>query len=86
MAGLKSTYTLDVDTIRKLERLAARWRVSKSEALRRAIDEAAREDGAFSATPLESLKRLQQSIHLSKKELEVWACNSRRQRLSSSGV
>lgn len=82
--SIKSTYTLDVDTIRKLERLAARWRVPKSEVLRRAIDKAAREDTAISATPLDALKKLQQSIHLTSKELEVWAGESRRERLASS--
>src|SRR5207249_7015562 len=34
---IKSTYTLDVATVRTLEALARRWKVSKSEALRRAI-------------------------------------------------
>jgi hypothetical protein len=34
---VKSTYSLDVDTVRELDAVARRWRVSKSEALRRAI-------------------------------------------------
>ncbi len=34
---LKATYSLDAETMRVLERVAARWGVSKSEALRRAI-------------------------------------------------
>jgi uncharacterized protein involved in propanediol utilization len=34
---LKATYSLDAQTMRVLERVAARWGVSKSEALRRAI-------------------------------------------------
>src|SRR5437870_291443 len=34
---IKSTYALDVATVRALEGLARRWNVSKSEALRRAV-------------------------------------------------
>ena len=34
---IKATYSLDAETIRVLERVARRWGVSKSEALRRAI-------------------------------------------------
>ena len=34
---IKATYSLDVETMRVLERVATRWGVSKSEALRRAI-------------------------------------------------
>ena len=33
---IKSTYSLDVETVRTLETLACRWNVSKSEVLRRA--------------------------------------------------
>jgi predicted transcriptional regulator len=34
---VKTTYSLDLETVRALEELARRWNVSKSEALRRAI-------------------------------------------------
>jgi Zn-dependent peptidase ImmA (M78 family) len=34
---IKATYSLDAHTMRVLERVAKRWGVSKSEALRRAI-------------------------------------------------
>jgi hypothetical protein len=34
---IKATYSLDAETMRVLERVAKRWGVSKSEALRRAI-------------------------------------------------
>jgi predicted transcriptional regulator len=54
--SIKSTYALDVETIRKLERVAARWRVSKSEVLRRAIDAVDRELPTLAPSPLEALE------------------------------
>ena len=38
---IKSTYSLDVETVRTLESLARRWNVSKTEVVRRAIRAAA---------------------------------------------
>jgi len=38
---IRSTYALDVETVRALERMARRLGISKSEALRRAIQGAA---------------------------------------------
>ena len=38
---IKSTYVMDIATMRALERIAQRWKASKSEALRRAIDASA---------------------------------------------
>ena len=44
---IKSTYSLDVESVRALDDLARRWQVSKSEALRRAIrSEASRQPAA----------------------------------------
>jgi hypothetical protein len=37
ISKIKATYSLDTETVRVLERVAKRWGVSKSEALRRAI-------------------------------------------------
>jgi hypothetical protein len=50
MAGttVKVTYFLDVETIRALDDMARRWRVSKSEALRRVIRAAGHEPGPHS--------------------------------------
>ena len=45
---MKTTYALDVETVRTLERVARRWGVSRSEALRRAIRVAARDAGPAS--------------------------------------
>ena len=43
ISTIKSTYSLDVGSVRTLETLAKRWRVSKTEVLRRAIRIAAME-------------------------------------------
>ena len=42
---IKSTYSLDVESMRTLEKLAQRWNVSKSAVLRRAIRIAATDGG-----------------------------------------
>lgn len=58
---VKSTYSLDVATVRTLETVARRWGVSKSEALRRIIrlaaDGAARDAEAEALTALDELQR-----------------------------
>ena len=38
---VRGTYVLDVDSVRKLQQVAKKWGVSKSEALRRSIHSAA---------------------------------------------
>lgn len=82
--SIKSTYSLDVHTIRKLERVATRWRVSKSEVLRRAINAVAREQAAVAPSPLEALDQLQKSLKLSASQAEKWAREARRERTRSS--
>ena len=66
---IKSTYSLDVETVRTLEMLARRWDVSKSEVLRRAIRAAAEEKSprAGELSPraqrkLEAFRKLQASM------------------------
>jgi Arc/MetJ-type ribon-helix-helix transcriptional regulator len=80
--SIKSTYSLDVETVRKLERVAARWRVSKSEVLRRAIDAVASDRRPNELTPLQALDELQKSLKLGKRELEQWQAAARRERQS----
>ena len=59
---IKSTYSLDVETVRTLESLARRWNVPKTEVLRRAIRAAAREESPDERSALESLRLLQASV------------------------
>jgi hypothetical protein len=82
---VKTTYALDVETVRALEALARRWNVSKSEALRRAI--------RASASPMShpgppesvrALDRLQRALHLSAAAAERWSTAVRSERRASS--
>ena len=69
---IKSTYSLDVGTVRTLEELARRWNVSKSEALRRAIrGEAERQPSPVDAR-LQALRALQKSVAARGVDLDAW--------------
>ena len=81
---VKSTYSLDVETVRALDDMARRWGVSKSEALRRAI-RAAR-PGASLEKPkaLAALDALQRSLKLDSRAAARWAKRSKADRQASS--
>jgi hypothetical protein len=81
---IRSTYALDVGTVRTLEAVARRWRVSKSEALRRAIRAAAGTNSLPVSSPLAALDRLQSSIARKRIDVEAWAGRLRRERRASS--
>ena len=70
---VKSTYSLDVESVRALEDLARRWRVSKSEALRRAIRSEAGRQPAGSRDALAALDELQASLRSRNVDIEQWA-------------
>ena len=78
---IKSTYALDVDTVRSLEEMARRWGVSKSEALRRAIRAAAE---STASDRLETLTKLQKALDLSPAKARAWARQARAERIASS--
>ncbi len=79
---IKATYSLDVETVRILERVSRRWGVSKSEALRKAIHASA----ALPAPPdlvdarLAALDRLQKSIALDASTGRAWERSVRAER------
>lgn len=81
--SIKSTYALDVDTIRKLDRVAARWRVSKSEVLWRAIEMVAREQAEDAPSPLEALDQLQKNLKLTAHQARKWSLQVRQERVKS---
>lgn len=70
---VKSTYSLDVESVRALEELARRQQVSKSEALRRAIRNEARRQPAKGEDAVAALEQLQASLHARDVDLEQWA-------------
>lgn len=81
---IKVTYSLDVPTVRSLERLARLWKVSKSEALRRAIRLAAERDADVETDPVRALDRLQDEFGLDQAEAERWEKDVRAGRRASS--
>jgi hypothetical protein len=80
---IRSTYALDVETVRALERMARRLGVSKSEALRRAVQSAAGEDQSAAARTV-ALDDLQQSLGLTRVKADAWARRVRAERRSAS--
>lgn len=82
--SIKSTYTFDIGTVRRLESMAARWGVSKSEALRRAIRLAADPRGSVSNEVLEAWNEVQEALALSPAKSAAWARTAREERRASS--
>lgn len=81
---IKSTYALDPETVRILERLARNWRVSKSEALRRAIRSTAGQGIHNEESALAALSQLQKSLRLKPVIARKWERRVRDERRSSS--
>ena len=80
-ATIRSTYALRIETVRQLNLLAERWGVSKSEALRRAVSEAAlRAATGVNLTPVEALERLQTTEGISPQRAAAFAAQVRRER------
>jgi len=70
---VRSTYALDPETVAALDRLARRWRVSKSEALRRIVSAAsAVESVDATADALTALGELQELLGLDERRAEAW--------------
>jgi hypothetical protein len=81
---VKATYALDVDTVRMLERIARHWKVTKSEALRRAIRSAAASEPAAGADALTALDALQRAVALTPEKARTWTDRVRRERRAAS--
>jgi hypothetical protein len=80
---IKSTYALDVSTVKALEEMAVSWNVSKSEALRRAIRSAAAREPERCNGALEALEDLQQALALTPTKARTWAGRVRKERRAS---
>jgi len=81
---VKSTYALDVETVRQLDAMARRWNVSKSEALRRAIRTAAKQQKPATNEALNALNRLQDTLALTDGAATKWEKSLKRQRRASA--
>lgn len=81
---IKATYSLDVETVSTLERLAQRWNTTKSEALRRLIMQG--DDHAHDAPvhKIAALDRLQKSIGLTEHTAAKWIGDVRAERRAST--
>ncbi len=65
----RATYTLDAPTIGRVDSLAKRWRVSRSEAIRRAVAQA---EVGPNREGLTALRALQGRMGLTKKSATDW--------------
>jgi hypothetical protein len=81
---VKSTYSLDVETVRTLEDMARRWGVSKSEALRRAIRAARSGPAPGAPKALAALDALQRSLDLDGRKAARWEKETRAERRATS--
>jgi Ribbon-helix-helix protein, copG family len=82
--AVKATYALDVATVEALEKMARRWAVSKSEALRRAIRVAAAAEDPGGRQGLDRLDRLQRAIALTPARAKAWLGEIRAERRATS--
>ncbi len=69
---IKSTYSLDIPTVRKLERLALLWRVPKSEVIRRAISQAAETLQEEAENKIQELIALQKRLKKKGTDFDAW--------------
>ena len=76
---IKSTYSLDLESIRRLEAMSKRLGISKSEALRRAIRSTAKDVIDHKSEALLALDELQELLKLSPASVSRkpnWLCES----------
>jgi hypothetical protein len=81
---IRSTYVMDIETMRALERISRRWKVSKSEALRRAIRAAVERPPSEARDTLRALDELQRSLKLTPARARDWARTARTERRAAS--
>jgi len=84
VTSIKTTYSLDVETVEKLEELARRWNLSKSAALRRAIREAAKLAPLGAEDAIRALDELQLSLDMNTESARKWEKTTRDERRASS--
>lgn len=72
LGATKSTFSLDSMTLEKIDSLAQRWQVSKTEVLRRAVTQATDAEQASIEQKLEALRTLQQWVKESNIDTAKW--------------
>ena len=77
---IRTTYSLDVETVETLRRLARAWGVSRSEALRRAVARTAAEPASTAEDRLGALRDVQESVGLTPAQADEWLAELRSQR------
>jgi len=80
---VKAIYTLDGETVHALKRLAHRWNVTESEALRRVVRAAANQVPP-QADAIKALEALQEKLRLSAGDVLRWENMMRDERRFSS--
>lgn len=81
---VRSTYALDPETVESLDRLARRWKTSRSEALRRIVHAAsAVEEVDAASDAIAALGELQELLGLDEQRAEAWIREIRAERESS---
>jgi hypothetical protein len=81
----KVTYSLKPETVNRVEELAVKWGVPKSEVIRRAIDQVARGERLTpKLTPLQALNELQTFAGIPQKQAEKFNREVRDSRRASS--
>lgn len=81
---IESTFSLDVESVRTLETLAKRWRVSKTEVLRRAIRIAATKGRPGNDAALSALDRLQNSVRQRQVDASRWVRDLKAERRAAA--
>lgn len=76
--SVRSTYSLDLETMKRIENLARRWDVTKSEVLRRAVRMA--DEQSAGAERLTLFRELQRRANLSSEQVEAWVADVRAER------
>jgi len=80
---IKSTYSLSEETVRELDRLAKHHAISKSEVLRRAVHQMARQDHpSEGGETTAALDELQRRLGLTAQAADAWASQVRRERFA----
>ncbi len=78
---VRSTFSLDPETVAELDRLAERWGASKSETLRRVVAAAARVEQLDQAgDALAALEELQDGLGLTATQADAWVREVRAER------